>query len=363
MKTNVMKAFKFIQKQWLLLWIVIVSFAMIAMTANAFYESTANSMNRVVVASSTQGMMFSSNYLEKGGEMSYQAKYCIEFQENDKATSTYDAEIYLWNYNLTNISRWYSEAINYNLKIKFTNTRGEALGAGDIKALTVKLYDSDNNELSELNSSKRDDTIVNQSIPSNSSQSSEKQYTLKFSGNWDLDKDTEICVQMIAELDRGNDANKYKDLKDLGQIIGLKRSSNSESKGWQVYLKEQRNKETVSKCDGYNFVVTGSGQADITITWDTRYLDFNRYFYNKDSFLYNYSEVNYTPAANSSDDTWATMVIQANTASNTTNHRNRYDIQLYKTGTTQPSDWSFFAGKDATPTQQSAAWVRVTVGS
>ena len=124
--------FDFIKKQWLLIWVLLASVGLFTMTATAFYESTSNSMNRVVVASSAQGMMFSSNYLEEGGENAYQAKYCIELNEDDKNTSTYDTEVFIWNYNLTNISRWYPEEIKYSLKLKLTNTKGESLEADDV---------------------------------------------------------------------------------------------------------------------------------------------------------------------------------------------------------------------------------------
>ena len=164
---------------------------------------------------------------------------------------------------------------------------------------------------------------------------------------------------MIASPDRGADGNNYKDLKNIGQIIGLKRSTNSESKGWTAYLKEQRSGEALAQCDGFNLVLSGSGQATITVTWNTTYLDFNRNFYLRDSNLYNYSEVSYTPATESNP--WATMVIGANTASDATNHRNRYDIQLYKTGQESPEDWEFFTDQNATAAQQASAWVKIGV--
>ena len=351
--------FDFIKKQWLLIWVLLASVGLFTMTATAFYESTSNSMNRVVVASSAQGMMFSSNYLEEGGENAYQAKYCIELNEDDKNTSTYDTEVFIWNYNLTNISRWYPEEIKYSLKLKLTNTKGESLEADDVGNHTISLYDSEENLLTTLDNSKLSDTISNQSLPSLTSRTSENKYIIKYSGNWNLDDDTEICLQMVTELDRSDDENKYKDLNDLGQIIGLKRSSNSESKGWQAYLKEQRGNEDITKCDGFNLVVTGSGQAIITITWDTTYLDFNRNFYLKDSNLYNFSEVTYTASTN--DNVWATMRIEANTASNATNHRNRYDIQLYKTGKALLTSWGFFSGQNDETTD--ATWVKVSVTS
>ena len=348
-----------LKKQWLVIWIMMVSVTLLSMTASAIYESKVSTMNRVVVASYIQGMMFSSNYLEDGGDNAYTAKYCIELSEEDKSINTYDAEVYIWNYNPANISRWYAETIDYTLSLKLTNTKGEALEAEDMEGKNVKLCDSAGRVLTTLSAAKLSDTINNLQLAYDPAKASEDKYTLKFSGNWNLDDDTEICVQMIASLDRSINENKYKDLKDIGQIIGLKRSTNSESKGWIAYLKEQRSGETLSKCDGFNLVLNGSGQATITVTWDTTYLDFNRNFYLKDSNLYNFSEVSYTSATE--ENSWATMVIGANTASEATNHRNRYDIQLYKTGIASPENWGFFTDQNASQAQQESAWVKVSV--
>ena len=362
MKKEIMNMIK---KQWLVLWIVIVSMALFAMSATAFYDSKVSTMNRVVVASSSQGMMFSSNYLEEGGDNAYTAKYCIEFStEAEKAANTYDAEVYIWNYNPANISRWYPTTIDYTLNVTLTNTKGEMLEVGDLDDQTVTLCDVNGTVLTTLSADRLSDTIDDLQLASYSDRTSQDKYTLKFSGNWDLDDDTEICVQMVAIPNHGTDGSKFKDLKNIGQIIGLKRSTNSESKRWTAYLKEQRSGETLSKCDGFNLVLNGSGQATITITWNMKYLDFNRNFYLKDTYLYNYSEVShrtYTTGEGDDQITWGEMIIKANTASDETNHRNRYDIQLYKTGKEAPDDWSFFADQNATQAQKDAAWVKVSV--
>lgn len=353
------KIISFVKKQWLLVWIVFSVISLMAMTVSAFYETTSNTMSRVIVATSSQGMMFASNYLEEGGANSYQGAYRIELAEANKLTDTYQVDVLLYNYDPASSVKHYMEDIEYTIEVQLTNAKGEPLEATDLHGQTVKIVDKSGIEKTTLSSSNLsasfDGTLV-----SVANTTTENKYTLHFSGNWDLEEDTDICVQMIAKPKHG-DNNRYKDLKDIAQIIGLRKAVNTESKGWQAYLKEKREGVlAIDECDGYNLVVTGSGSATITITWDTSKVDFNKHFYGKDVNLFNYSEVSYTLSG-----TVATMTIAANTGSNSTNHRNRYDIQLYKTGVADPSDWTTLIvdlnDKTLTDQQKSAAWVKVNV--
>ena len=88
---------KFIKKQFLLVWILFVAVTLMSISTYAIYESKFSTMNRVVVASSTEGLMFSSNILEAEEDTVYRAIYRPELPSESKATGSYDVELFLYN--------------------------------------------------------------------------------------------------------------------------------------------------------------------------------------------------------------------------------------------------------------------------
>ena len=354
------KTIKFIKKQWLHIWIVVAIIALSTMGTMAAYISTNSTMKRVVVSTSSLGKLFSSNVLVEDGIDTYIPRYFPEL--NDK-TLTYPVDVYLWNYSLTNPARWYSDDIDYSISFTFTDSEGTALTAADIGSRTVIIADKDNNTLATLNGTAPTLTFnKSDSLAYNAVLSAEKQYTMKYSGNWDLDNDTDICVKVDVQLNNGGDNTKYQDLSPLGGIIGLKRSSSTASTGWQAYISEQVDGKTVTNCDGYNMIVSGSGAATITIKWDTRYLGCNKNFYDNSIYSFgtygdNTKEVEYTGPGEGSN--IATLVIKADTASASTSNRNRYDIQFYKMGTAEPTNWNFITNTENN--LGNSAWLYINV--
>lgn len=355
------KIITFIKTQWLLVWIVAAALTLLTMGTMAAYISANSTMKRVVVSTTSQGKMFSSNVLVEDGKNTYIPRY---FSQLTDTTQTYPVDIYLWNYSLTNPARWYSEDIDYSITFTLTDSEGTPLTAADIGSRTVIIADEDDTTIATLEGATPSltHTISHETLAYNASLSAEKQYKLKYSGNWNLDNDTDICVMVEVELDNGGDTSKYPDLSPIGGILGLKKSTSSESTGWQAYIAEQIEDKTVTNCDGYNMVVSGSGAANITIKWDTRYLGCNKNFY--DNSIYSFGtytdsskEVTYTaPEAGSNI---ATLLIKADTASSVTSNRNRYDIQFYKTGVGEPANWDFITRTESELSE--SVWLYIDV--
>lgn len=332
----------FVKKQWLQIWIAVAILALVGMGSMAAYISAFSSMKRVVVSTSNQGKLFTSNILVEDGKDIYIPRY---FPQLVNPSATYSVDVILWNYNLSNPAKWYSEMINYNVTFTLTDSEGHPLTAADMGSRTVIVSDKNGNTLATLDGTTPTLTYTRtgESLAYNASTSTEGKYTLDFSGNWDLENDTEICVQVDIQL--SGSESQYLDLSPLGGIIGLKKAVNTESAGWQAYIAERENSVSVADCDGYNMTVTGAGAAVITIKWDTRYLECNRNFYNQTIYSFGTGEVVYTAPASGSN--IATLVISADTASSVTDNRNRYDIQFYKTGTAEPSSWSFITNDES----------------
>lgn len=351
----------FIKKIWLPLWCVIVMMSICSMFVSALYDSSISEMKRVVRSTSSQGTMFSSNILVENGDSNYTPKYFSTLNNNN---GTYDVDVYLWNYSLKNLSRWYSSDIDYKINLKLVNTKGEDITEAEMGERTIQLVKVSGNTQTKLVVLGKPDsqsftstyTSEKQTLVYSSNSSAEDRYILKYSGNWDLKNDTEICVRVKAEPFKNDDASKYKDISPLSMIIGLKESNFGSSNGWQAYLAEANDNKVVGDCDGYNLVVTGSGKATVTIKWDTSKLVCNKNFCEGTVYSFGSGEVTYT--APPSGSSIATMVINADTGSSTTNYRNRYDIQFYKNGA-EPSDWTFFKN-DGTEVVQNV-WLSVNV--
>lgn len=359
--------FKSLKKQWLLVWCAVIAFSLVTMIASAEYGDAKSTMKRVVRSTSDQGKMFSSNVLIENGTGTYVPNYKQELAENDKATSTYDVDIYLWNYSVGNISKWYPTDIDYKITLTFTHTNGEPLNAGEIKGRSVSLVKGNSaTPLLTLNSTTAV-TSDKQTLSHSSAQSAEDHYKLKYSGEWDLEKDTDICVKMEAVPYKGTDAAKYQDLSAISAIIGLKQSVNIGASGWEAYLAESQNGVTSTKtneCDAFNLVATGSGKAIITIKWDTTHLECNKYFCNSavnvpgESKVYQFGtyvdaenaqtrEVEYSKSGDIATltivgDTGTPLYSNPADSNAKLDNKNRYDIQFYKvTGPSPSTDWSF----------------------
>ncbi len=317
----------YLKKQWLHIWITIAVISITMLAVSAEYGITTNTMNRVVRSISSQGMMFSSNYLVENGDRTYIAKYV-------SVNNAFDIDVYLWNYDIGNISKWYPETIDYTITASLVDSKGDDLILANDDDRSVDILDSNGQKLVTLDRDLNAFTSAVQHLNYSESSSDENRFIISYPDNWDLD-DIDFCVKITASPYRDGNANRYKDLKDISAVLGLKESMSAGSKGWRAYISEEGTKQ-ISDCDAYNVVVTGSGKATIRLTWDTRYLDFNEYFYSADKRIYTFgsNEVQYSVNGDQ-----ATITINADTGSSATEHRNRYDIQLYKTGAEEPASW------------------------
>ncbi len=355
----------FLKRQWLVLWILLMSVMIFAIIASAEFPSALSSMKRVVAAADETGAMFSSNVLIEGGSKTYIPSYKRWLPENKRtAENSYGVEVYIWNYSLDDPMSWYPDDIKYNVTFTLTDMKGKALEATDIDAAhTVKViaYDSKTVTLgkTKLNSTGESISESEYTLVYETGHSAQHKFELQFSGIWDLEEDEDICVRMEAVPVTAGAT----DLRPIAAVIGLREIQGSGASGWKVYLNEDpqgTTTDSVNKYDGFNIVASGSGAADITIQWDTRYVDINKHSYSvvsdsKSVFGYLVgSEIVYQGLSGNI----ATLVIHADTGKTTQENRNRYNLQLYKTGNQDPSGWNFFRVNSGT-VGDGSCWVRV----
>lgn len=337
-------------KRWLLIWAAILVMGSAIIVSYAEYTFSSSSMKRVVVAMADQGMMFSSNYLSEGGSESYHPKYV----QADSSAEYYQADVYLWNYSPKNPAKCYPTDIDYKVELKLTNPTGAEDYSEDLGSRKIEIYKG--NELvtsitaADLSNGKYTKDFTDTLAAGEGDESAQNLYLVRFYG-WDVLEDTSICLQMIAKPDRSEGA--YKDLKDLGGIIGIRELSGSGSGGWEAYISEVRNSE-YDNSDGYNLIVTGSGKAEIVIKWNVDKVQVNKYFNtNKDIFGMRDEEISFVIPDSQDENRIAQMKINADVSK----YRSRYNFQIYlKNGEKNEDSAAFFA-----PEGTEGAWVTYSI--
>lgn len=354
-----------LKKQWLLIWIAVVSLAMLTMIASAEYGSSTSNMHRVVVSKKGPGMMFSSNYLVEDGDQIYHPIY-VKPQTEGAYDSNY---LFMWNYNTSDAEKLYPGDIYYKLEVKLTDQAGNDLTRAignrviiitDPLNRTVRLDNTTRSGSFEYSKS------TEQKLEYDEDQAAQNRYTISFSEGWDISADEDICVQIkaVPTTKNGSDTGgAYSDLKPISGIIGLKTTSGSASNGWKASLSEQPS-ETDSSVkpsdfDAYNLVLTGSGSATIVVKWNTEYISLNKYFIDSAKRVYNFASGEVTDPVDEGNG-WKSITINANTGDDTKENRNRYTIQLYKTGVKEPENWNFFANNKPAGSLVDA-WIRVNI--
>ena len=330
------KILSFLKKQWLFVWLSVVSVALLGVVAFAEYPGVNNYIKRVVISEDAVGMMFSSNLLTllENNRVSYQPIYVKQITDNDTA-DYYDVDVYVWNYDIDGSGDYYKKQITYDLEISVVDEQGNVTTLDSGKSVKVVKNDA-NTYLANFSGSS---TTYTSSTPEilNTNGRNQNKYTIKFSKNWDLAGDVNKRV-MIKAIP----TSEFTDLKTLATAIGLREESSSESTGWKYYINEKRISSTaaVSDYDAYNLVLTGTGSETIEIEWDTDKVKLNKDFYEQNgAFSFAANEVTYTQGGGTNG--WDKLVIAADSYSATKEYRNRYDIQLYKVNGELGSDWSF----------------------
>lgn len=364
------KIVRFFVKQWLFIWIAVTAVGMISFIGFAEYTASENSyMKRVVVSASEQGMMFSSNYLTEGGKNSYQPCYKTVQESTSEYYQTY---VRLWNYSLKNSAKVYPTDIEYKVCVKLTDAYGNAISADKLgsKYVTITHPDPANagstiTERLDATNLVADGTSFSETftcefldtLESDNGKGVENSYDVRFYG-WDLSEDSDICLQMVAKPYRNGDSSKYKDLKDIGAVIGLQEWKDSESNGWRANISELQKTGVFEKSDGYNLVLTGSGKSKITIKWNTDHVDINRYINSGSSLPFNFPAQELSVAEPEGGSKWKTMTINADTSL----YRNRYNLQVYTSAGVKPSADFFKVVENNDPVDDSV-WVTCLIES
>ncbi|WP_026834885.1 hypothetical protein [Eubacterium xylanophilum] len=307
-----------IKKNWIMVWLVLAATALCSMVVYARYSNEHNIVKRVVATDKDLANRFTSNYLSTGTIMLKTQTVPVD------STDDPEIEISIWNYNHKNPTKYYKSDINYTLDMVFTNTEGTALTSSQVENLIgndeVEIYkitkNADQTVSETLLVKISKDSIsgtFNEVIKAQKNIGTENKYKLVLP-NSSVGKD--IAVKVTA-----TPGSEYHDLP--GAIAAM---FNAESqtiilgKGWMGSINDDEN-IPLSKYEGFNYSITGSGASSGTLKWRKDLIELN-----KDEIEELFS-IDVNDSSNYSDD-GNFRTIELSSLSSADN-AGRYDFQFY----------------------------------
>lgn len=310
-----MKAIKqFLKKHWIALWIAVAIIGIASTVVYAEYIAESNRTKRVAANIAGAGQPFDSNYLSTGSPSISN----IPFPSGTEGACQIGIKI--WNYNRGNAQKAYKGPLTYDLIAQLVTGTGALLGSGQLGSYQIGVSSdggSSYTNFSEYDSEKGYYLQIqnDRPFPPNASgiyEPTEHNYILSFPSVFLVDNPG-IYVKVTAIP---SDTNK---LSELCAIFGVTVQEESLSKVWEGRFNEDTSR---TDYDSFNYVITGSGEATITFSWCTDYLQVNSYNISD----YGFSVTNTTRPAGGSTTHWSTTTFNANS-----NTISRYDFQLYMT--------------------------------
>lgn len=235
---------------------LVFSMAVVGVAFAAYTNS--NSTQRVIGTYEGVGDMFSSNYLLNVNESSDNKCAVFAGETSEPVTA-----ITVCNYMQKNPSRYFERPITYTLTATLMKQNGIAFeeaayaDVGDY-TITIKLGDQSPVVLSRSNLTHEFTDRVLSGARANADS-----YSVTFSSAADVN----VHLELVAEPDNG--------LPVLRGIFHAE--TRGKNTGWSGYFSYD-NGSAPSDYYGYNYVVTGVGEGEVTVYWDSSKVDLNLVF-------------------------------------------------------------------------------------
>ena len=298
------KVRKFRAKYWITIWLVISIILIAAIGAFAVYAEVNNKMRRVVTPSEKKESLFTSNLLASG---SSNFKYVYFNAES----TPYNYDVVIRNFSPLDPGRIYDKEIQYTFVAELVHKNGSAYNESEASSMNGgSIYLSCGNDTYVIDA----DTIsieVRQAI-SGLGDSGRKTWHVEYSN---IPLGSDYCLKITAAPDDPH-------LQDISATIVIDNYPAVNREGWSCSLVESGD---LSAYDAFNYTIIGTGSANLIFSYDESKVTINPAFYSIND------EVDAPIVKNGS---WKSVVIHAN--SELTNN-NRYDIQVFKINSFQPS--------------------------
>ena len=273
-----------------------------------------NRVKRVAANIAGAGQPFDSNYLSTG------ATSLINIPFPAETENVCPIEINIWNYNRANSQKAYKGPLSYDLIAQLVNSNGELLESGALGTYQIGFSSDGGANYTYFTSYDQekgyyllvqDDRTFSPGL-SGVYEPTEHNYTLVFPSAF-LEDEPGIYVKVTAIP---SDTEK---LSDLSAVFGVTLQEETLSRVWEGRYNEDTSR---TDYDSFNYVITGSGEAEITFSWCTDYLQVNEYNITD----YGFTATDSTRTEGNLTTHWKTISFSANS-----NLIGRYDFQLYMT--------------------------------
>lgn len=323
-KTKLNKIKKFLVKHWITVWLMIASILLVSViTAFAAYTDANNRFKRVLVASKQISSLFTSNYLVSGSN-----HRSVYFNDGEETSFS----VLLRNYDPSDPTQIYDGSITYSLHAELAHTSCNAYTSADLA-----LSEWNNNNMSIVISKGTDIiTLSGETLSGDISSivlSNTDGYgntNVRNINEWNITFDniplnSDYCVTLTATPTDGTGP--------ITATIGIANYPDTDHDGWTCSIADNR-ALPIGNYDAFNYIISGSGATTLKFSYDASKLTLNPIFtsYNSGAVLNDTYQGSGNSASHSG---WKTLVITVNN-----DNVSRYDIQMYKSGTTSPSNWN-----------------------
>lgn len=316
----------FIKKYWITCWLIL-AFVSLTTVGVVYASYTKISSAKLVIARvGSSGKLFSSNYLQKG-TMANAVVY-VDAEDNELVDF-----VRISNFAQGNPGKPYARAICYNLSIKLVyQSNGNYVTFSDTskigqRFIKVRLnggedivfgYDEETGTYMNYMGTYDTSCSLAGASPNTDTLRIEYSYNQKAllsSPNANLPK---MYLEITATP---TPPENYLDIDSLAGRLDLQLTGQVQSVVWNGYINEDGARDETgtsvpaATLDDYNYVIEGTGEGTITLSWDSTYLELNNDFITQLTAI----------EGNTSTTNSVTFSVNSNTVS-------RYDTQFYRTG-------------------------------
>ncbi len=300
------KTIKILKKHWIAVWLVLAVLGIGTSVVFAEYIAEKNRIQRVAANVAGTGQPFDSNYMIVGAPSFNN----IPFASGTETWCPIDVKI--WNYNRANPQKTYKGALSYTLTAQLVDIQGNVLD-DRLGSYLIGIKADNDSDYTYFDPQSYDETDgyfmeveTGRQYPSDYSMT-EHRYTLRFPVSF-LTNNPGIYIKLVAtpsDMDR---------LSPISGIFGVTMQETTLPKGWNGTFNDDNSK---TDYDSFNYLITGSGKASITFSWNTDYLVVN---------AYNLTDYGLTVTPDPDRPGWSRTQFLADASV-----RYRYDFQMYMT--------------------------------
>lgn len=320
---------KFMKAHWITVWLIVTLLAFTTIVS-AEYISNRNRVRRVAANVANEGQQFSSNYLAIGDTVIKKASF------NAGESGYCVIPVTIWNHSVTNPTKAYQGALPYKLEAWLvSDVNGTLIGENaDILTTYPVSYSTDGTNFTEFKNLHYDnskgyyysDTLIFDDTDLNGNYTvGEYTFYIQFPDTV-LTANPNLYVKVVATPDNTND------FVSISAIMGTQKAGTIITRGWTGGFSDNTD---YTDYDAFNYVISGSGESEITFSWCTNYLEMSDINLNQYGWTGTYITSS-TDTKNGVPGTWKTLKFTANSdAEDGEGHIigiNRYALQFYMTG-------------------------------